>query len=152
MALKSSELDRNTPIIGDDLLTLTHRRNRIRPIFTLFAGELTSVLMSRLILIDNWLESLGGHNYQYAVEILNAARDSGLEVALATAKSFEKSTGSISMNGLAIPSFRTRGIEHTPLESMENVKSPLMLMDFRCLKAATRTNHLRESGTDGYAP
>ncbi|MDG2208253.1 MAG: hypothetical protein P8K78_10145, partial [Pirellulales bacterium] len=52
--------------------------------------------MSRLILIDNWLESLGGHNYQYAVEILNAARDSGLEVALATAKSFEKSTGSIS--------------------------------------------------------
>ena len=61
--------------------------------------------MSRLILIDNWLESLGGHNYQYAVEILNAARDSGLEVALATAKSFEKSAGSISREWSCYPVF-----------------------------------------------
>lgn len=43
--------------------------------------------MARFIIIDNWLDSIGGHNYQYAVEILRAAAAAGHEPWLVTARS-----------------------------------------------------------------
>lgn len=44
--------------------------------------------MPRFVIIDNWLDAVGGHNYQYAVEILQAAAASGYEPVLATASAF----------------------------------------------------------------
>ena len=62
--------------------------------------------MPRFILIDNWLESVGGHNYQYAVEILEAATHSGYQPILATAKSFKQASNGIPTNWRCYPLFR----------------------------------------------
>ena len=62
--------------------------------------------MRRFILIDNWLESVGGHNYQYAMEILQAAASSQHEVILATAKAFFKERSALPANWSCYPIFR----------------------------------------------
>lgn len=62
--------------------------------------------MARFILIDNWLESVGGHNYQYAMEILQAATESKYQAVLATAKSFNKETHAIPSEWSCYPIFR----------------------------------------------
>ncbi len=40
--------------------------------------------MPRFILIDPWLDGVGGHNYQYAVDVLQAAREMGYGCVLVT--------------------------------------------------------------------
>ena len=45
--------------------------------------------MPKFILIDHSIRDLGGHHYEYAVRVLDAARVAGLETALATNKSFD---------------------------------------------------------------
>ncbi|MEC7697163.1 MAG: hypothetical protein VYA11_08705 [Planctomycetota bacterium] len=62
--------------------------------------------MRRFILIDNWLESVGGHNYQYAMEILQAAANSQHEVVLATAQAFFKERSALPTNWSCYPIFR----------------------------------------------
>ncbi|GEM_PF-839379 len=45
-------------------------------------------IMSKFVLIDHSLESLGGHNFEYAVHILRAAEQMGYDVVLATNRNF----------------------------------------------------------------
>jgi len=44
--------------------------------------------MPRFVIIDNWLDRIGGHNYQYAVAVLQAAAAEGWKPILATAQAF----------------------------------------------------------------
>ena len=44
--------------------------------------------MSKFVLIDHSLESLGGHNFEYAVHMLRAAEQVGYDVVLATNRNF----------------------------------------------------------------
>tara|TARA_Y100001933_G_scaffold158329_1_gene156646 strand:+ start:2318 stop:4141 length:1824 start_codon:yes stop_codon:yes gene_type:complete len=62
--------------------------------------------MRRFILIDNWLDSVGGHNYQYAMEILQAAADSNHKVVLATAKSFANKMPALPETWRCFPIFK----------------------------------------------
>ena len=62
--------------------------------------------MARFILIDNWLENVGGHNYQYAMEILQTAKDSRFEPILATAKTFAKEISAVPATWSCYPIFR----------------------------------------------
>jgi len=39
--------------------------------------------MALFMLLDPWLDGVGGHNYQYACDILHAAREQGFEIMLA---------------------------------------------------------------------
>lgn len=48
--------------------------------------------MSRFFLIDAWLSDLGGHNFQYALDVLSAAEERGYEPILAVHKSLPQST------------------------------------------------------------
>lgn len=52
--------------------------------------------MPRFILIDPWLDGIGGHNHQYACDILGAAERSGYQPVMATNRKFESADGSIS--------------------------------------------------------
>ncbi len=45
--------------------------------------------MARFVIIDNWLDRIGGHNYQYAVAVLQAAAIEGWKPILATAQAFK---------------------------------------------------------------
>ncbi len=63
-------------------------------------------MAARFILIDNWLESVGGHNYQYAMEILRAAEGSGYQPVLATARSFAKKKRAVPIEWTCYPVFR----------------------------------------------
>ncbi len=49
--------------------------------------------MPRFILIDPWLDGVGGHNYQYAIDILQAAADRGYQPLLAANERFRDTTG-----------------------------------------------------------
>ena len=107
--------------------------------------------MPRLILIDNWLESVGGHNYQYATEILTAASTSGYEVVLATAKSFKKSVDSIPTDWLCYPVFRyawnrthTVGVDgkrNEPIDVQGNLLPGTSTAGNTLLKRYTRWSH-----------
>lgn len=44
--------------------------------------------MPRFVIIDNWLDRIGGHNYQYALAVLQAAARKGWKPILATAQAF----------------------------------------------------------------
>ena len=44
--------------------------------------------MARFVIIDNWLDRIGGHNYQYALTVLQAAATEGWKPVLATAQAF----------------------------------------------------------------
>ena len=61
--------------------------------------------MARFVIIDNWLDSVGGHNYQYAVEILQDAAAAGWKPILATAQSFSE-RDSLPSDWLIRPLFR----------------------------------------------
>ena len=71
-----------------------------------FYNRKNESVMARFILIDNWLESVGGHNYQYAMEILQAATNSEYQAVLATAKSFKKEKDTIPTDWTCYPIFR----------------------------------------------
>ena len=45
--------------------------------------------MPQFVLIDRLLAGLGGHNFQYAVDVLQAAESAGYEPVLATRQSFD---------------------------------------------------------------
>ncbi|MFQ5412007.1 MAG: hypothetical protein ACE5EC_06905, partial [Phycisphaerae bacterium] len=48
----------------------------------------------RFILIDHSIKGFGGHHYEYAVHVLQAARDLGFEPVLVVNRAFQSEPGS----------------------------------------------------------
>lgn len=46
--------------------------------------------MPNFVLVDHWLADVGGHNYQYAVDILTAAEECGYQPVLALRRQFSR--------------------------------------------------------------